>query len=367
MNNLSELTQRMGFVGSVVTGLIILLFISAFYVNILIRRRYISLSAELAAYCAGEIKEFQSEMLQWITEEYRAGLQSGIEAINTTAIINMAMEAYLKLCVIGESFLKKINGLLITMGLFGTFLGLTSAIGNIGTLLAGTSADTLIQDSGVNTFKVLFSSFQGMSVAFITSLLGTGFSILFSLAMTFFSSGQAKKLFTTQLEEYLDVKLASESMEDKLKESLDRKDELNILTTVLSDSLTQFDHTIQNLHQEFESFREFNRDFGQNVHQAGASVSSLCQSIDRQTETVGQIKNHLIGCTEELKSMVQAIKLENQRMEGMGKLFTDLNQKLDETTLDRKLFLKVVNEIPDRLLNYSEAAVARIEKWREPR
>ncbi len=354
----------MGLVGSVVTGLIVLLFISGFYVNILIRRRYLSLSEELAAFCAGELKEFHSEILQWVTEEYKAGLQSGIEAINSNAVMDMAVEAYLKLCVLGESFLRKVNGLLITSGLFGTFLGLTAAIGNIGNMMAGTSAEALIQDSGINTFKMLFTSFQGMSVAFITSLFGTGFSILFSLVMTFLNSGQAKKLFMTQLEEYLDIKLVAESTEDKVKQSLDRRDEMNILSTVLSDSLTIFNHTVQNLQVELESLREFNKDFGQNLNQAATSVSTLCQSIDRQTEALSQSRTHLQGCSEELKSVVQEIRQENRRMENMGRTFAELNQKLEESTLDRKLFLKVVTEIPDKLLNYSEAAVARIEKGR---
>jgi methyl-accepting chemotaxis protein len=366
-NGLVELYQRMGFVGSAVTGIIILLFISGFYVNILIRRRYLSLSEELAAFCAGEIKEFQSEMLQWVTEEYKDGLKSSIDAINTNAIMDMAMEAYLKFCVTGESFLKKVNSLLITTGLFGTFLGLTSAISNVGSTLSETGAENMLLDTGASTFQILFASFQGMSVAFITSLLGTGFSILFTLAMTFFNSGQAKKLFVTQLEEYLDIKLAGESMEDKLKDSLDRKDEMNILTTFLSDSLTLFDRTVKDLRHELESLREFNQGFGQNIHQAQASVTALCQSITGQTEAFGQIQTHLSGCSEELKSLVHEIRQENRRMEGMGKLFTELNQKLDESTLDRKLFLKVVNEIPDKLLNYSEAAVARIERWREPK
>lgn len=361
-NGLVELYQRMGIVGSIVTSLIVALFIFGFYVNILIRRRYLSLSEELAAFCAGQINEFRSDMLTWISDEYKASLKSGAEAINSSTIIEMAIEAYLKLCVLGESYLKKVNGLLITTGLFGTFLGLTSAIGSIGGLLSNTNTEALISKSGVNTFTILLSSFQGMSVAFITSLFGTGFSILFSILMTFLSAAHAKKLFMTQLEEYLDVKLVSESMETKIKQNLDRQDEINILTRTLSDSLTYFNETVGNLDQELHSLKEFNKQFSQNLAEAGKSVSKLCQSIDKQTETVSQSGSMMSVCSLELQTLVKEIKGENRKLESMSGIFSDLSKKLDDSTQDRKLFLKAVNEIPDRLLNYSEAAVARIER-----
>ncbi len=364
LEGLAGLYNRMGLLGSVITGLIVVFFIAGFYVNILVRRRYLSLSEELAAFCGGEINEFRSDMLNWMTEEYKASLASGVEPINTTCIIDMGLEAYQKLCVLGESYLKKINGLLITTGLFGTFLGLTSAIGNLGSIMANTSAETLMTEAGISTFQILISSLQGMSVAFITSLFGTGFSILLSVIMTFIGSGHAKKLFITQLEEYLDIKLVAEAMEAKVKQSFDRKEEVSTLAATLSDSLTLFNKTISAYTDELQALKNFNQEFSQNLNHASKSVAFLCQVFDKSSETVYQSGVSFFTCSEELKNLVMEIKNENRKAEAMSGLLAELAQKIDESTHDRKLFLKAVSEIPDRLLNYSEAAFARIERGR---
>lgn len=354
----------MGLLGSVITSLIVVFFIGGFYINILIRRRYLSLSEELAAFCAGEINEFRSDMLTWITEEYKASLAVGVEAINTASIVEMGLEAYQKLCILGESYLKKINGLLITTGLFGTFLGLTSAIGNLGSIMANTSAEALMTEAGISTFQVLISSLQGMSVAFITSLFGTGFSILLSVIMTFIGSSHAKKLFVTQLEEFLDIKLVAEAMEAKVKLSFDRKDEISSLATTLTDSLNLFNKTIGDYTDGLQSLKSFNREFGLNLDHADKSISLLCQSLDKSSETVYQSGVTFFTCSEELKSLVQEIKNENRRVESISGVLSELAQKIEESTHDRKIFLKAISEIPDRLLNYNEAAFARIERGR---
>lgn len=361
---LVQLYHQMGFLGSVITGLIIAVFIAGFYVNLFVRRRYISLSVELAAFCAGDIDAFRSEMLAWISEEYKATVNSGVESINTSSIMDMALEAYHKPCLQGESFLKKVNGLLITLGLFGTFLGLTSAIGNIGSTMAETSAEELMSEAGINTFKVLVSSFRGMSVAFITSLFGTGFSILFSFLTSFFSSGNAKKLFITQLEEYLDVKLASEAMENKNNQGLEHQEELSTLCSTLTESISSFNQTVRSYADELQSLRGFNQEFSRNIGQAQDSVALLVKTMDKTSETVYQSGIQIFACTEELRNLVNEIRNENIRMEGMNGILTELSQKLNDNTKDRQIFLKVLSEVPDRLLNYSEAAVARVERGR---
>lgn len=364
LDGLAGLYIRMGLLGSVITSIIILLFMGGFYVNILVRRRYLSLSRELAAFCGGEINEFRSDMLNWITEEYKSSLTSGVEAINTTCIVEMGLEAYQKLCILGESYLKRVNGLLVTTGLFGTFLGLTSAIGSLGNTMSNTSAEALMTETGVNTFQVLVSSFQGMSVAFITSLFGTGFSILLSLLMAFIGFGHAKKLFITQLEEFLDIKLVSESMEAKINEGFAKKDEVSTLANTLTDSITLFNQSVCAYTDKLQSLKSFNQEFSQNMDQVNRSVAFLCQSLDKSSETVYQSGVSFFTCSEELKGLVKEIKGENRKIETMSGLLADLSQKVEESTQDRKIFLKVVGEIPDRLLNYSEAAYARIERGR---
>ena len=354
----------MGLLGSVITSLIVVFFIAGFYANVLLRRRWLSLSEELAAFCSGEINEFRSDMLTWVTEEYKESLNSGAEAVNTGGIIDMAIQAYQRLCILGESYLKKVNGLLITTGLFGTFLGLTTAVGTIGGMMAETGAETLVAQSGVTTFKMLVSSFQGMSVAFITSLFGTGFSILLSVITTLIGSGDARELFITQLEEYLDVKVQSETAEAKKEQILDHKEDIHILSDTLMESLTIFNQTVCSYTEELRSLKGFNQELGNLLEKAGMSAALLCQSFDKSSEAFCQSGAAISDYAADLKSLVKEINYQNGRLENTYGVFAELSRKIEEATEDRSIFLKVLTEIPDRLLNYTEAAVAGTERGR---
>ncbi len=362
ISTLAELYGQMGLLGCIITGLIIVFFLIGFYANILIRRNYISLSQELAAYCEGEITEFQSDMLAWITEEYKMSLEGGIQNINTLAIIDMALSAYLKLCTIGESYLRKVNGLLITLGLFGTFLGLTSAVGEIGNMMSQTTAETLMTEAGINTFRILISSFKGMSVAFITSLFGTGFSIVLSVLTTFISSQDTKKLFVTQLEEYLDIKVATEVMENKVSEVQEKKSDSQMLADSLSDSIAQLNKSVHSYTEDLEFLKTFNRELRENICRADNIVSIVNQALKTSSEAFWIGSESFIECSNELKKVAVEIKNYNQRLESMSGIFEELSKKLDESTQDRAAYVKTINEMPDRLLNYTEAAVARIER-----
>lgn len=351
---------QLGLSGSIITGIIILLFISCFYANLFIRRRYLSLSNELAAYCAGDIDELQCDILIWVTEEYKECLLSGVENVNTHSIIDVAIEAFQKPYKAAEVLLGKINGLLISLGLFGTFLGLTSALGQIGELFSGTSSEALIAEAGLNTFKMLISSFKGMSVAFITSLFGTGLSILFSVLTSFVGYNDAKNLLITELEEYLDIKVAGEVLKEQ------RENDNSVVEKVLFkdvvESISVFNNTINSYVNDLSFLKDFNQQFKENLTHADNSISNINRSLDRTTEAFDRSCMKMAECSEELKILADAIKHQNSRMDALGMLFTDLSRKLDETSQDRNLFLKTLDEIPDRLLNYTEAAVARIEK-----
>lgn len=362
LSALTSLYNQMGLLGFIITMLITLVFISGFYVNILVRRSYLSLSQELAAFCDGEISEFKSDMLGWIVEEYREGLTSGLKEVNTPAIIDLGLEVFLKPSVIGENFLKKVNSLMITLGLFGTFLGLTSAIGEIGNMMSQTTAETLMSEAGANTLKILISSFKGMSVAFLTSLFGTGFSIAFTCTTTFISAQKAKDLFVSQLEEFLDMKVAGKIMEDIRKKEKDKKEEIQAITETLTNAVSKFAKTVAEYTEEFSFLTSFNKELRQNLCQAENLIASFTHSLDR-TSSAFDTSSAIIGeCSGEFKNLFHELKNYNKWLETMNSTLLELSSKIDDSNKDRAIYLKTLNEIPDRILNYTEAAVARIEK-----
>lgn len=360
MNDLAELISQLGLSGSIITGIIILLFIIGFYTNLYVRRRYMSLSQELAAFCAGDIEELKSDILTWITEEYKECILSGIENVNTPAIIDVGMEAFHKPCRVGESLLAKINGLLVSLGLFGTFLGLTSALGKVGELISGSSAESLIAEAGLNTFRMLLSSFEGMSVAFVTSLFGVGLSIIFSVMTTFIGYNGARDLLVTELEEYLDVRVAGEALKEAGKK--DKNDDEKAVFSDVIESMTLLKETISSYINDINFLKDFNRQLKENLDHAEKSIFNFNLSLDRTSQAFDKSSMKMAECSDELKSLVNEIKYQGYKMDAMSIVFSELSKKLDETSQDRNLFLKVISEIPDRLLNYTEAAVAKVER-----
>lgn len=355
LESLAELCKQLGGLGTAITLTIILIFICALYANVLIRRRYLSLSEELAGFCGGDLNTLHSEVLQWITEEYRAAAQTGCAEINTASIIDTGLMAFLKLCRLGEAFIKRANSLLITTGLFGTFIGLTYAVGNIGSILAGTDTEAFMGETGADTLAVLVSSFQGMAVAFVTSLFGTGFSILNMIITGFVSASEAKQLLTAQLEEFLDIRIASEVREIVQKE--DKKD-----AEVLAASMTSFERVVSDFSASLNGLEGFNEDLSANLIPFRESFASLAASMDNASESIAGSSATLHDCSESLITLTQEISYEHKRLAQLANLLSQLEERISEDKRDREIFLKAVHEIPDRLLNYQEAAVAKADK-----
>lgn len=355
LESLAELYKQLGGLGTAITLVIILVFIGALYANVLIRRRYLSLSEELAGYCSGDLKELRSEVLLWITEEYKAAAQTGGLDINTASIIDTGLMAFLKLCKLGEAFIKRSNALLVTTGLFGTFVGLTYAVGNIGNILADTDAEAFMGESGADTLAVLVSSFQGMAVAFITSLFGTGFSILNMIITSFVSASEAKQLLLSQLEEFLDIRIASELRENVHKD--EKKD-----AEVLASSMTAFEKVVSDYSASLKGLKSFNEELSANLLQVRESFTSLATSMDNASGSISGSSTIMHDCSESLITLTQEISYENKRLAQLAGVMSKLQESLLEDKRDREVFLKAVYEIPDRLLNYQEAAVARADR-----
>ena len=362
LEGLIGLYGQLGGVGTFITLLIMVIFIGASYANILVRRRYTGLSEELDAYCAGELKTFSSGILRWIDEEYREAAASGLSGINTLSIIQTGMEIFLKPCMVAERLLKKTNGLLITTGLLGTFIGLTYAVGNMGDIMADTSADTLMRETGADILAPLVSSFRGMAVAFVTSLFGTGFSILFMVMSSLFSASGAKDMLVTQLEEYLDVKAASEVMEELRHKGKKDEEQARKTTQAMTEAIRIFEKVVSEFSDSLRGVKNFNEDLSANIEKIQASAGFLASSLDRTSETLLENGVRIGKCAGALEAVSAEIQSTGHRLENMASVISQLRLSLDDSRKDREIFLKTVHEIPDKLLNYHEAAVASVDR-----
>ena len=142
-----------------------------------------------------------------LIEEYAAAYRKFGSDVNTPAIISDVMGRKLSGMLLCERYLSNAVSLFVTLGLFGTFLGLSLAVASLTELIgySNTSEWLSVLDS---VGGGLLSALSGMGVAFYTSLVGAGCSILLTVLRTILSPQAAREKFETRLELWLDNEVA---------------------------------------------------------------------------------------------------------------------------------------------------------------
>ena len=142
-----------------------------------------------------------------LLDEYAAAYRKYGAEVNTPAVIADAMSRRLRGLLLCERYLNNAVSLFVTLGLFGTFLGLSLAVVSLTELIgySNTSEWLSVLDS---VGGGLLSALSGMGVAFYTSLVGAGCSILLTILRTIFSPQAARESFETRLELWLDDEVA---------------------------------------------------------------------------------------------------------------------------------------------------------------
>ena len=198
MNNLSNM-PTVGLVVMVVIGqLFALALILLFHVYL----RY-KLLAGKAKGDPEKVRGFRAAVLEEYTNAYKKYGQD----TNTPAIITDTVAAKLSGPLLGERFLNNAVSLFVTLGLFGTFLGLSISVASLTELLRYSSGEDWLSVMA-SVGGGLLSALSGMGVAFYTSLVGAGCSILLTILKTVFNPQAAREQMETRLELWLDTEVA---------------------------------------------------------------------------------------------------------------------------------------------------------------
>ena len=197
-----DILKNMPTAGLVVIVVILALFLLAVCLLIHISLRY----RFLAARAGGDGRDARG-FLQSLLEEYRASYLRFGEDVNTPAIISDVLGARLGGLMLCERFLNNAVSLFVTLGLFGTFLGLSLSVASLTELIgfSNTSEWLSVLDS---VGGGLMSALSGMGVAFYTSLVGAGCSIVLTVLRTILNPQTAREKFETRLELWLDTGVA---------------------------------------------------------------------------------------------------------------------------------------------------------------
>lgn len=282
----------------IIVTIVVLLFV-AIFVNFIIRVRYNSIERELNRHYDPTIS-FEHEVLSWIVRDAKKAQYRHPREINTQAIIETNFQRELKTLLVGERFLKSVTGLLIILGLVGTFYGLTLSVGRLVILVSGDISG--ITDIAESMTQGLAQALSGMSVAFTTSLFGIVSAIVMTLFNVFYNIPDRRAAVMVRIENYLDnALLGPEGIDSEAEDtSISGQRSGQLLTPEIEGVVTRFGQSVQQLERavtQFDSalekfalntrdFQEFNLHLKDNIQRMSLSFGDLTESLKAQAAAI---------------------------------------------------------------------------------
>jgi hypothetical protein len=270
-----------------VIAVIIAILTGAIAATFVLRARYAALSTELRRTPDGD---FRSPVLLGIVRETIDAVERGAVEVNTQAIIEHNFQVRLKSLLTAERFIKASTGLLIILGLVGTFYGLTLSIGRLVGLVTVDTGSGAELAAGLT--HGLTQALSGMSVAFTTSLFGIISAIVMTLVGVFMNVGDSRVALMVEIESFLDNRLAHSPVREPTASGRTAgtggfapggaRDARGIGTSVsqLQQAVGQFDASLQSFAVSTRDFREFNAHLKDNVQRLSLSFADLSDTLN---------------------------------------------------------------------------------------
>lgn len=267
--------SQVGVRGGTVIGLIVAILVAAVGTALVSRARYGVIAKDLRRNGSAQ-PTFRHPVLDGAYRDTLQALQIYQGDVNTQAIIDSRFQADLKGLLLAERFIRASVGLLIILGLVGTFLGLTLSIGELVSLVSedtGTDAALVTRSLTAGLTEAL----SGMSVAFSTSLFGILAAIVMTVVNVFVSVSDARLSVAAQLETYLDnTVLASVKGNSGAGLGLDQVvTSFGHAVSGLQAAVVRFEESLSTFATNTRDFQEFNYHLKDNVQRMSVAFSDL--------------------------------------------------------------------------------------------
>ena len=277
-------------------GLIVIVAIAALFALAVLLLFYVSARYKyLSSQVTGSLDK-DNGFLRFVVNDFAEAYRKyGLE-VNTPALVQNAVNVKLSGLLLIERFLNNAVSLFVTLGLFGTFLGLSLSVSSLTELIGYSNTDqwlSVLDSVG----EGLMSALSGMGVAFYTSLVGVACSILLTLLRSVFSPQAQREKLETQVELWLDhsvaptlptekakdnedlirqmihaLDAAAESMDKTLKRSTD---ELKLTLAASQKPLEDFNRTVDSFNEGVRDFSEFNYNLRGTVERMDVCIRDL--------------------------------------------------------------------------------------------
>ena len=291
MNNL----RNMPVAGLAVIALIAVLFILALLLLFITYIRY----KHLASLVNGNLNK-DNAFLRFVVNDFAEAYKKYGQEVNTPAIIANGVSTKLSGMLLCERFLNNAVSLFVTLGLFGTFLGLSLSVSSLTELISysNTSEWLSVLDS---VGGGLMSALGGMGVAFYTSLVGVACSIALTILRSILSPQAEREKLEARLELWLDHTIAPSLPTEAAKDDIDLMKHLiktmentaknmdltlkaatNELRVAIDSSrapIAAFNKTVDGFNTGVRDFSEFNYNLRGTVERMDVSVRDLVQGL----------------------------------------------------------------------------------------
>ena len=257
--------------GAVVILVILALFVLAVALLIYVCARYQRLAERTAEKDNGRFLDELKEIFAGAYEQYG-------QDVNTPALISDAFAHRLRGLLLCERFLNNAVSLFVTLGLFGTFLGLSLSVASLTELIGYSNTEewlSVLDSVGGG----LMSALSGMGVAFYTSLVGAGCSILLTILRTIMNPQALREKLTTRLELWLDTQVAPTLA---ISAATDDASLVKRLIASLDGASKEMQ---KNMHAASESYAAVTKAAAETIRMA---MNNNAQALSRFDETVGK-------------------------------------------------------------------------------
>ena len=280
-------------VGLVVIVAILSLFVLAVLVLFMTYGRYSRLAS-----LVGNLNR-DNDFLRYVVNDYANAYRQHGKDVNTPAIVANGVNSRLGGSLLCERFLNNAVSLFVTLGLFGTFLGLSLSVSSLTELLGSNTGEWLSVLDSVG--GGLMSALSGMGVAFYTSLVGVACSIVLTILRSIFSVQHTREKMETRLELWLDHDVAptlpTEAPKDnadlvhqmvlaldRTAQSMDQTltdatDELKAAISASRTPIAAMNKTVESFNSGVRDFSEFNYNLRGTVERMDVTVRDLVSGL----------------------------------------------------------------------------------------
>jgi hypothetical protein len=296
-NSILDALSLVGTGGALIIAATVLSLLLGVVANLLLRARYAGLDAELLQKTDPRAP-FSHPVLNRILREAREARAHSAE-VATQAIVEDCFQSELRSHLLAERFVRAATGLVIILGLLGTFYGLTAAIGQLVGLV--TSDGDVTADAGASITQGLTQSLSGMSVAFSNSLFGIFAAVVLTVLNVFSNVTDLRTAVMIRIENYVDRLLARESAATDGALAgrsggvvVGRTEPLERIVASFSDSVGRLENAVAGFDVALQRFATNTRDFGEfnlhlkdNVQRMSLSFGDFSQALKAE---IGALK-----------------------------------------------------------------------------